>query len=70
MDPCEVPTLNPNPYLHDPSDPHAVTDLVAHYNSELSSHLDVLFPLKRRVVSFNIPAPWYNPELRAMKATG
>lgn len=57
---------------HDTPGPHvsSVTDLVAHYNSALSSHLDVLAHLKTMVVSFNIPAPRYTSELSAMKATG
>ena len=50
----------------DPSD----CDLVSSYNTALALSLDSLAPIKTLTVSFNRPAPWFTPELRAMKSTG
>lgn len=50
----------------DPSD----GDLVSSYNTALIHSLDSLAPIKTQTVSFNRPAPWFTPELRAMKSTG
>ncbi len=45
-------------------------DLVSCYNTALTNSLDSLAPIKTRTVSFNRPAPWFTPELRAMKSAG
>lgn len=44
-----------------------VTDSVDSYNSALSSILDIVAPLKQRVISFTRSSPWFTDELRALK---
>lgn len=53
-----------------PAPPSSPSELVTHYNSCLSTSLNVIAPLKSRSVSFTLSAPWYTPELRRMKAAG
>lgn len=60
-------------------DPERISDLVADlpvlgsidcYNSALSSILNVVAPVKERVVSFSKSSPWYTNDLRALKTEG
>lgn len=41
-----------------------------HYNSSLSSILDIHAPLKTRTVTFTRSAPWFTSKLRVMKRSG
>ncbi|XP_073710666.1 uncharacterized protein [Misgurnus anguillicaudatus] len=52
------------------TDRHSIADSVDFYNQSLSSLLDIHAPLISRSVSFRRSAPWYNCELRKMKAAG
>ena len=46
------------------------TDMVHLYNSTLTSALDSLAPVRTRKASFLRSSPWFNDELRQMKAKG
>ena len=52
------------------STPETVDELVEHYNTFLSSVLDLHAPVKMREVMFERSAPWYTQELRTIKTAG
>ncbi len=45
-------------------------ELTSYYNDQLQNVLDVVAPVRTRIVSFAHTAPWYTSELRLLKAKG
>uniref|UniRef100_A0A3B3IPM6 Reverse transcriptase domain-containing protein n=1 Tax=Oryzias latipes TaxID=8090 RepID=A0A3B3IPM6_ORYLA len=56
--------------LHDTDTLHTPDGFVSHYNNNLRNILDIHAPLKTRMVSFSLTAPWFTPYLRQLKAKG
>ncbi len=45
-------------------------ELTSYYNDQLQNVLDVVAPVRTRIVSFAHTSPWYTSELRLLKAKG
>ncbi len=48
----------------------SLDELTSYYNDQLQNVLDVVAPVRTRIVSFAHTAPWYTSELRLLKAKG